>query len=134
MVVQKHTDPPCGRIARIEAAQKDHELAAAMALREIVINVTRDQVHRSIEGHGAQPFVFMIPLNCWMPARLRRPVRGGGGKRLQSWLLIIGQDRGPINLDHRRQALIEGRITPLQVVADLVRPNLLLLENGRDRA
>jgi hypothetical protein len=47
---------------------------------------------------------------------------------------ILELVRGLIDLDHRRQALIEGRITPLQVVADLVRPNLLLLENDPDRA
>ncbi len=40
---------------------------------------------------------------------------------------------GLIGLNHRRQALIEGRITPLQIVTNLVRLDLLLLENGSNR-
>ena len=50
------------------------------------------------------------------------------------WRNILELLRGPIDVDHRHQALIERRITSLQVVSDLVRSNLLLVENDPDRA
>jgi len=90
----------------------------------------------------------MITAEGRMHERFGRQVRGRGGDRLNTWLLIIGDDRHcvaqlrlrpgrsllqdfhlAIDAQDFRHLLLEVGVTPFKIAVHLVRLDLLFIEN-----
>jgi len=153
MIVENQLDRRMGRIGGIEKLEKFDELAAAMTVLDKSVNLPGEQINAGQQTDRAMAFVLVIAREGRMPARLGRQVRGGVGDRLNAGLLVIGEDRHSIarllfrsgrglldelhlaidaqNLGH---LLFELRVATFQVIADLVRPYFLLIEDVAQRA
>jgi hypothetical protein len=152
MIVEDQLDRRMGRIGGIEKLEKFDEFAAAMAVLDEGVNLASQQIDAGQQTDGAVTLVFMI-------AREGRCTPGSGGRsglccdRLDTGLLVIGDDRhciarllfrgGSLLLDqldltidaqNLRHLLLELRVAALQVIADLVRLYLLLIEDVAQRA
>src|SRR5208282_2382167 len=122
--------------------------ATAVAIPDQGVNLAAQQINPGQQTDGAVALIFMIAREGRVPAGLRRQVRSRGGDRLDTGLLVIGDDRhclarlsfcgGSLLLDqldlsidaqNLRHLLLELRVAALQVIADLVRLYLLLIED-----
>src|SRR5215471_2629753 len=147
MIVEDQLDRRMGRIGGIEELEKFDEFATAMAVPDEGVNLTGEQIDAGQQTDRAVALVLVIAREGRMPARLGRKVWGRGGDRLDTGLLVIGDDRHriarflfggrrslfdelhlAIDAQNFRHLLLEFGIAAFQVIADLVRLYLLLIE------
>src|SRR6202044_4054863 len=128
--------------------EQTDELPRAMAIFDAGVNLAREQVDPGEQAQRAMTLVFMIARPARMRPRLRWQVGGGVPDRLDSGLLVVGDDRdvrlgtfaGAQNRDLTIDAqdlghlLLEGIVAAFEVVAHLVRPHIVLVEDLKDRA
>ncbi len=142
-----------GRIGGIDQLEEFDEFATTVPILDKGVNLTGEQINAGQQTDRAVALVFVITRKRRMDARLGRQVRCGRRKRLNARLLIIGNDRHRVagfllgfcrslfndlhlaidTQDFRHLGLKVG-ITAFQVVTDLVRLDLLLVEDDAQRA
>src|SRR6516162_8428050 len=91
-----------GRIGGVDKLEKFDEFATAVAIPDKGVNLTGQQIDAGQQTYGTVALIFMIAREGRLHARLRRQVRGGVRDRLDTGLLIIGDDR------HRIARLLFG--------------------------
>jgi len=147
MIVEDQLDRRMGRIGGIEELEKFDEFATAMAVPDEGVNLTGEQIDAGQQTDCAVALVLVIAREGRMPARLGRKVWGRVGDRLDTGLLVIGENRHriarflfggrrslfdelhlAIDAQNFRHLLLEFGIAAFQVIADLVRLYLLLIE------
>src|ERR1700738_3115627 len=153
MIIEDQLDRCMDRIDGVEKLEKFDEFATAVAILDEGVNLAGQQINPGQQAEGAMALVFMIAREGRVPARLGRQGGGRGGDRLNTGLLVIGDDRnclarllfcgGSLLLDQLdltidtqdlRHLLLELRVAALQVIADLVRLYLLFIEDVAQRA
>jgi len=153
MIVEDQLDRGRGRIGRIDKLEKLNELAAAMAVAHQGMHLPADEINPSEQADRAVAFVFVVAGKTRMPARFGWQVRGAGCDRLNARLLVIGDHRDlfvalllrrgcdlledfhrAIDAQHLGHPFGKVGIALLQVVAHLVRLDLLLIEDLAHRA
>src|SRR5215469_13270118 len=93
MIVEDQLDRGMARIGGIDKLKEFDELAAAMAIPDQGVNLTGQQIDAGQQADRAVTFVFMIAGDGRVSTRLGRQVRRGRRNRLDTWLLVIGDDR-----------------------------------------
>jgi len=153
VIVEDQPDRRMGRIGGVEELEQFDEFAAAMTVPDEGVNLPGEQINAGQQTDRAVAFVLMIACEGRMPARLGRQVRGRVGDRLNTGLLVIRDDshciarllfRGgrrlldefhlAIDAQNLRHLPLELRVAAFQVIADLVRLYLLLIEDVAQRA
>jgi hypothetical protein len=153
MIVEDQLDCRVGRIGGVEKLEEVDEFAAAVAIPDQGVNLSGEQIDAGQQADGAFALAFMIACKGRMNAGLGRQVRCRGGERLDTGLLVIGDDchaiagllvgggRGlldeldlAIDAQNLRHLAFEFGIAALQVVAHFVRLDLLRVENVAQRA
>ena len=148
MIIEDQLDRGMDRIGGVEKLEKFDEFPTAVAILDEGVNLAGQQINPGQQADCAIALVFMIAREGRVPAGLRRQVGGRGCERLDTGLLVIGDDRnciarllfcgGSLLLDqldltidaqNLRHLLLELRVAALQVIADLVRLYLLLIED-----
>src|SRR5208282_1498807 len=136
-----------------EKLEEFNEFAAAVAVVDEGVDLAGEQIDAGQQADRAVALVLVIAREGRMSAGLGRQVRGGRGDRLNAGLLIVGYNRHriarflfcgrrrlldepyfAIDAQNLRHLLLELRIAAFQVVADLVRLYLLLIEDFAQRA
>src|SRR6201995_4741381 len=119
-----------------------------MAIFEAGVNLAGEQVDPGEQAQRAMTLVFMITRPARMRPRLRWQVWGGVPDGLYARLLVVGNDRDvrlgafaraqnrdlAIDAQDLGHFLLEGLVAALEVVAHLVRPHIVLVEDLADRA
>ena len=152
MIVENQLDRRMGRIGGVEDLEELDEFAAAVAVPDEGVNLAGEQIDAGQQTDRAVALVFMIARGSGMHAGLGRQVRGRVGDCLDTGLLVIGEDRNriarllfrcrglldklhlAIDTQNLRHLLLELRVAAFQVIADLVRLYLLLVEDVAQRA
>ena len=148
MVVEDHFDGGVRRISGIEFLEQTDELPRAMAIFDASANLAGEQVDPGEQAQRAMTLVFMIARPARMRPRLRRQVGGGAADRLDSGLLVVGDDRDvrlgtfglaqdrdlAIDAQDLRHLLLESLVAAFEIIADLVRPHIVLVEDLADGA
>jgi hypothetical protein len=93
MIVEDQFDGGVGRIGGIEKPKEFDELAAAMAILDQGMDRAGDEIDARQQGYGAMTFIFMLAGKGRMHAGFWRQIRGSRGDRLDTGLLVIGDDR-----------------------------------------
>src|SRR5215475_13461012 len=157
MIVEDQLDRRAGRIGRVEKLEEFDELAAAVAVSDKSVDLPRQQIDPRQQAERAMASVLKIArkgrMDAWHGRQIRRRRRDGLNPRL----FIVGDDRhrlarflrpGSLRLDcgllqdldlaidtqDLRHFLLEVGVATLQIVAHLVRLDLLLAENLAHRA
>ena len=100
MIIEDQLVRGMDRIDGVEKLEKFDEFATAVA----GVNLAGQQINPGQQADGAMALVFLIAREGRVPARLRRQVGGRGCERLDTGLLVIGDDRNCIaRLVLRRQ-------------------------------
>lgn len=153
MIVEDQLDRRVSRIGGIDKFEEFDEFAAAVAVPDEGVNLAGEQVDAGQQADRAVALVFMIARKGRVHAGLGRQVWCRGGRRLDTGLLVIGKDghriagflfgrsRGLLDELHLaidtqdfRHLGFELGITAFQVIADLVRLDLLRIEDVAQRA
>jgi hypothetical protein len=92
MIVEDQLDRRMGGIGGVEKLEEFDEFAAAVAILDEGVNLAGQQIDADQQTDGAVTLVFMIARESRMHAGLRRQVRGRGGNRLDTGLLVIRDD------------------------------------------
>ncbi len=98
MIVEDQLDGGAGRIGGIEQLEEFDELAAAVAVLDERVDLACQQVNSSQQAERAVTFIFKIARKRRMDARHGRQIRRRRRDRLDSRLLVVGDDRNPLNL------------------------------------
>ena len=142
-----------GRIGCVDEFEKFNELAAAMAVANQGMHLPGHEIDPGEQADRAVALVFVVAREACMPTRLGRQIRTCRCDRLDARLLIIRDDcdlfvwlvlrRGrdlledfhlAIDTQHLGHLVGKIRVPLLQVVAHLVRLDLLLIEDLANRA
>src|SRR5262245_7704501 len=152
MIVEDQLDRGAGRMGGIEKLEELDELAAAVAVSDQRVDLSGEQINSSQQAERAMAFVLMIPREARVHAGLGRQIRRRRRDGLNSRLLVVGDDRYwlrrllrlggslfqdldlAINTQNLRHLLLEVGVTTFQIVAHLVRFDVLLAENLAHRA
>ena len=153
MIVEDQLDRRMGRIGGVEKLEKFDEFAAAVAVLDQGVNPAGEQVDPSQQTDRAVALILMIAREGGVLAGLGRQVRGRGRDRLDTGLLVIGDDRHriarllfcggrrlldelhlAIDAQNLRHLLLELRVAAFQVIANLVRLYLSRIEDVAQRA
>jgi hypothetical protein len=148
MIVEDQLDRCVSWMGGIDKLEKFDEFAAAMMVPDERVNLTGEQINTGQQTDSAMAFLFVIACEGRVHAGLGWQVRRRVGDRLNSWLLVIGDDRDGIarlafggrcglldefdlaidaqNLSH---LLPELRVTAFQVITHFVGLDLLLIED-----
>ena len=102
MIVEDQLDRRMGWIGGIEKLEEFDEFAAAVAIPDQRVDLAGEQIDAGQQADRAMTLVFMIAREGLMDAGFGRQVRGRGGERLDTGLLVIGNDR------HRIARLLRG--------------------------
>ena len=146
-------DRRVGRVGRIKKLEELDELAAAVAILHQGVNLAGQQVNSGQQAHRPMTLVFVVAREGRMNVRLGRQVGGRRRDRLDTRLLVVGDDRHrvarlllrcdcdllqelhpAIDAQHFGHLFRKLGIALLQVVAHLVRLDLLLIEDLAHRA
>jgi len=151
MIAEDQLDRHMARIVGVEELEEFDEFAASAAVLDESIDLTGDEIDAGQQADCALALVFVVAREGVSAGRGRQ-VRGGRGDGLNARLLVVQDDRHRIarflfcrrrlldeshfaidaqNLGH---LLLELRIAAFQVVADLVRLHLFLIEDLAHRA
>src|SRR5208337_3244097 len=153
VIVEDQLDCRMGRIGGVEKLEKFDEFAAAVAVLDEGVNPAGEQVDAGQQTDRAVALILVIAREGRVLARLGRQVRSRGRDRLDAGLLVIGDDRHriarlffcggrrlfdelhlAIDAQNLRHLLLELRVAAFQVIADLVRLYLPLVEDVAQRA
>src|ERR1700730_759215 len=93
MVVEDQLDRRTGRIGGIEKLEEFDELAAAVTLLDQGMDLPGEQINPGQQAERAMALVLMIARECRVGAGYRRQIRCCRSDRLDSRLLVIGDDR-----------------------------------------
>src|SRR5712675_2198795 len=150
MVVQDQLDRCSGRVSGIEELEEFDELAAAVTFLDQGVDLAGEQIDPGQQAERAVALVLMIARECRVGARYRRQIRRCGSDRLDSRLLVVGDDRDrlarffrlflrlgcslfqhldlAIDAQNLRHLPFELGIAAFQIVPYLVRFDFLLAE------
>jgi len=92
MIVEDELDRRVGGVSGIEEFEKFNEFAAAVAFPDEGVDVASEQIDPGYQGQGAVAFVLVITHHGRAGARQRRTIRLGRADRLNTGLLVIGDD------------------------------------------
>ena len=153
MIIEDQVDHRMGRIGGVEKLEELDELAAAMAIPDQGMDLAGKQVDAGQQADCAVALIFMIARERRVQAGLGRQVRSRRGDRLDTGLFVIGNDRHciawlllrcrrgllndlhlAVDAQNLRHLGFEFGIAAFQVIADLVRLHLLLVEYLAHRA
>src|SRR5437588_4911555 len=153
MIIEDQLNRRMARIGRVEKLEEFDKFAAAVAVLDKGVNLAGQQIDASQQTDGAVTLVFIIARKGRMHVGLWRQVWGGSCNRLEAGLLVIGNDRHciarlllrgccpfldqlhlTIDAQNLRHLLLKLRVTALQVIANLVWLDLLLIEDVAQRA
>ena len=148
MIVEDQLDRRMARIGGVEELEEFNEFAAAVAVLDESVDLAGEQIDAGQQADRAVALVLVVAPEGRMPAGLGRQVRGGRGDCLNAGLLIVGDNRHriarlllrggralpnelhlAIDAQNLRHLLLELRIAAFQVIADLVRLDLPLVED-----
>ena len=147
MIVEDQVDRRVGRVCGVEQLEEVDELAAAMTILDQGVNFAGQQVDAGHQCHGAVALVFVVACEGRMHAGLRRQIGRCRGERLDTGLLVVGDDRDrlawlllaesvllqklhlAIDAQHLGHLFRKLGVALLQVVAHLVRLHLFLIED-----
>src|ERR1035437_2790677 len=93
MVVEDQLDRRTGRVSGIEKLEKFDELTAAVTLLDQGMDLPGEQINSGQEAERAMALVLIIARECRVGARHRRQIRCCRSNRLDSRLLVVGDDR-----------------------------------------
>ena len=93
MIVEDQVDRRVGRVCGVEQLEEVDELAAAMTILDQGVNFAGQQVDAGHQCHGAVALVFVVACEGRMHAGLRRQIGRCRGERLDTGLLVVGDDR-----------------------------------------
>jgi hypothetical protein len=148
MIVEDQLDRCVSWIGGIEKLEKFDEFAAAMTVPDEGVNLTGEQVNTGQQTDSAIAFIFVIAREGRVHAGLGWQVRRRVGDRLNTWLLVIGDDRHgmarlsfggcrglldeldlAIDTQNLSHLLLELRVAAFQVIIHPVGLYLLLIED-----
>ena len=152
MIVEDQLDRGAGRIGGIEKLEEFDELAAAVAISDERVDLAGEQINPGQQAERAMTFVLMIAregrMNVWHGWQIRRR----RSDDLDARLLVVGDDRCrlrrllrfggglfqdldlAVDTQNLRHLLLELGVASFQVVAHLVRLDVLLAEDLAHRA
>jgi hypothetical protein len=149
MIVENEANDRLWRIVGVDVLEQLNELGATVPILDSLEDMTGVQINASQNRDGAMANVLVIAPEGGRFVRHRRQVRRRQPQRLNTWLLVDahGVDRiwtrimnsplpvqSHILINHQNllHLPIEIRVAPFQVIADLVRLDLPLVENPPD--
>ena len=140
-------DRRVGWVGLIEELEELDELAAAVAILDQGVHLAGQQIDAGQQADRAVALVFMVACEGRMHAGFRGQIGGRRCDRLDTGLLVVGDDRHPvarlrlrqgrsllqdfhlaINAQHFGHLFRKLRVAALQVVPHLVRFHLVLVE------
>src|SRR6266478_7334235 len=130
VVVQDHLDRRAGRVSGIEELEEFDELAAAVTLFDQGVDLAGEQIDSGQQAERAVALVLMIARERRVGARHRRQIRRCGSDRLDSRLLVVGDDRYRLARFVRRFLLGRGLFQDLDLAIDAQKLRHLLLALG----
>jgi hypothetical protein len=92
MIVEDQLDRRVGRIGGIEKLEKFDDFAAAMAILDERMNLAGHEIDAGQQADRAVTLVFMVARETWVHAWPRPQVLSGGRDRLNTGLLVIGEN------------------------------------------
>ena len=151
MIVENQLDRGAGRIGGIEKLEELDELSAAVAVSDEGMDLAGEQINPSQQAECAMAFVLMIARESRVDAGLGRQIRRRRCDGLDSRLFVIGDDRHwlarflrlgglfqdldfAIDAQNLRHLLLELGVATFQIVANLVRLDVLLAKYLAHRA
>src|SRR5260370_997810 len=154
MIIEDQLDRGAGRISGVEKLEEVDELSAAVAVSDERMDLPGKQVDSGQQANRAMAFVLVIPCKGRVDAGFGRQIRRRGCEGLDPRLFVIGNDRHSldgfarlggsfftfqnldlaVNTENLRHLLLKFSIAAFQIVANLVRFDLLLSENLAHRA
>src|SRR5258705_3683433 len=152
MIIEDQLDRGAGRISGVEKLEEFDELSAAVAVSDESMDLPGKQVDSGQQAKRAMTFVLVIPRKGRVDAGLGRPIRCRRCDGLDSRLFVVGDDRHSldgfarlggsffqnldlaVNTENLRHLLLKFSIAAFQIVANLVRFDLLLPEDLAHRA
>jgi hypothetical protein len=93
VVVEDHFDSGVRGVSGVEFLEQTDELPRAMAILDTGVNFAGEQVNPREQAQRAMTLVLMIARPARMRSRLRWQVRRGASDRLDTRLLVTGDDR-----------------------------------------
>ena len=93
MIVENQMDRRVGRVGRIKKLEELDKLAAAVAILHQGVNLAGQQVNSGQQAHRPMTLVFVVAREGRMNVRLGRQVGGRRRDRLDTRLLVVGDDR-----------------------------------------
>src|SRR5258708_11357373 len=93
MVVEDQLDRRTGRVSGVEKLEEFDELSAAVTLLDQGVDLPREQIDPGQQAERAMALVLMIAREGRVGARNGRQIRRRRCESLDSWLLIVGDDR-----------------------------------------
>ena len=152
MIVEDQLDRGAGRIGGIEKLEEFDELAAAVAISDERVDLAGEQINPGQQAERAMTFALMIAREGRMNVRHGWQIRRRRSDDLDARLLVVGDDRCrlrrllrfggglfqdldlAVDTQNLRHLLLELGVAPFQVVAHLVRLDVLLAEDLAHRA
>src|SRR3979409_2800097 len=95
MVVEDQLDRRAGRVSGVEKLEEFDERAAAVTLLDQGVDLPGEQIDPGQQAKRAMALVLMIAREGRVGARNGRQIRRRRCESLDSWLLIVGDDRPP---------------------------------------
>jgi hypothetical protein len=92
-IVEDEVDRGVGRIGFVEPLEEFDKLAAAMADFDQGVDLAGEQIDPGQQAERAMALVLTIARECRVGARHRRQIRRCGRDRLDSRLLVVGDNR-----------------------------------------
>src|SRR5258708_6945141 len=93
VIVEDQLDRRTGRVSGIEKLEEFDELAAAVAVLDQGVDLAGEQINPGQQAERAVALVLMIARECRVGARYWRQIRRCGRDRLDSRLLVVGDNR-----------------------------------------
>src|SRR3984893_13029473 len=93
MIVENQSDRRMGRIGSVDKLEEFDEFAAAVAIPDEGGNLTGEQINAGKQTDRTVALVFVVARKSRVLAGLGRQVRCRRGERLNTGLLVIGDDR-----------------------------------------
>src|SRR5215510_6444105 len=152
MIVEDQLDRGAYRIGGIQKLEEFDELAAAVAIPDQSVDLAGEQINSGQQAQRAVAFILMIACKGRMYTWHWRQIRCRCGDRLNSRLLVIGDNRDrlrrpfrlagglfqdldlAIDAQNLRHLLLERGVAIFKIVAHLVRLDLLFAEDLAHRA
>src|SRR3984893_5884166 len=152
MVVEDQLDRRTGRVSGVEKLEEFDELSAAGTLLYQDVGLPSEQNDPGQQAERAMALVLMIAREGRVGARNGRQIRRRRCESLDSWLLIVGDDRHrlarffrlrgglfqdlnlAIDTQDFRHLLLKFGIATFQIVANLVRFDFFLAKDLAHRA